>query len=89
MPLIRSIDILADGIRVVTTGHGTLFLTATMIPAPTQAAGLQASEDWCNATIAAALAPYGMYGAIKLTQISPLVCNATVSSTPLDANWWQ
>lgn len=88
MPLVRSIDILADGISVVTTRGGTHTITSADIPANVKAQGISACEAAANTFLANRLGPLGMFVAVHIEQVAPLVCAALVSNDPVTGSWW-
>ena len=88
MPLVRSIDILPDGIRIVTTRGGTHTLTSADIPAVVKRRSIAEVETFATDWLASRLTPLGMVAAIHITSITPLVCQAMVSNDPIVDGWW-
>lgn len=90
MPLIRSIDVLDDGFRIVTTRGGTHTFTSADIPPALLNKPLAQIEAAINTAIANKLSPLGMFGAAHLTSAVPLNGEVTVANEPINPGdvWW-
>ena len=88
MPAVRSIEILPDGWRVVTTRGGTHTITSDDIPVALRNRPLPQVEARANTFLANRLSPLGMFAAVHLTSVVPLKGDLVVSNEPLVGEWW-
>ncbi len=88
MPLVRSIDILADGFRIVTTAAGTVTFTSNDLT-PAQKAMTPAQLEVVANTFLASQLPPNMFVGIHLTNVVPLQGIISVGNSPFAPNWWQ
>lgn len=87
MPLVRSIDELADGWNIVTTRGGTFTVSSALLTAAQKAMTPAQIETVANAWLTAHL-PAGMFAAVHLTSVVPLQGALSVSNDPLTGDWW-
>lgn len=89
MPLVRSIDILADGFRIVTTAAGTQTVSSSDLTAAQKLMTSAQVETVINASLVTKL-PANMFSAVHLTSVSPLRGKAVVSNRAIASlgQWW-
>ncbi len=91
MPLIRAIDVppvIPEGLRIVFSDGTSRTITSADIPANIRNQPVATVEANVNATLASFLTPRGMFGAVHITSVVPLVCRALVSDEPIPDGWW-
>lgn len=88
MPLIRSIASLADGFQITTTTGGTFTISSADL-SPAQKAMTPAQiETIANTFLSTRLNPLGMFVAVHLTSVVPLLGTSAVANEPLTGAWW-
>ena len=74
MPLLRAINVLPDGIEIVTTVQGTFTLTSDDIPQGTKNAGTLAVHDWLAQRFGTLLGNVGMTASdFTVISVTPLI----------------
>ncbi len=88
MPLVKSIDVLADGFRIVTTQWGTVTITSNDL-SPAQKAMTPAQLEASAKAFLDSRLPVNMFVGLHLTSVVPLQGIISIGNAPFLANWWQ
>jgi uncharacterized protein (UPF0264 family) len=82
MPLVRSIDRLADGFRIIKSDGTSISLASADIPSATKSQGSSAVQTWVNSW----LTQQGYNGACRVRTVTPLGIDVVIAKAGIDAS---